>query len=268
MLLYIKLRDESMIYFLYGILILIGTITGVITSLVGASAVTLIVPALSMLFHVNVHTAIGTSLFVDVITSIVVSYNYYRKGHVELKSGLWIAVASVIGAQFGANIANATKGVTLSGLFGILLIFSGINELHRSKKQTTERKRIKFKHQWTEILSAILIGIAIGIISGIFGAGGGVMILLALIIILGYPMHMAVGTSTLIMAVTALSSDIGYFCHGHIDFLFGILLSLGAVFGGIFGSKYANKINDKVLSKVLNVFFIIIGIIMLIQAFI
>ena len=177
-------------------------------------------------------------------------------------------VASVIGAQFGANIANATKGVTLSGLFGVLLIVSDINELHRSKKKQKQRKKIEFKHEWEQILVAILIGIAIGIISGIFGAGGGVMILLALVIILGYPMHMAVGTSTLIMAITAFSSDIGYFRHGHIDFLFGILISIGAVIGGFLGSKYANKINDEVLSKVLDIFFIVIGIIMLVQAFV
>lgn len=257
-----------MTYILYGVLIIIGLITGAITSLVGASAVTLIVPALSMLFNVDVHTAIGTSLFVDIITSIVVSYSYYRKGNVELKSGLWIAIASVIGAQFGANIANATKGGTLSGLFGVLLIISGINELRRAKKQDSPRKQVHFKHEWTEILVSIIIGIGIGIISGIFGAGGGVMILLTLVIILGYPMHLAVGTSTLIMAITALSSDIGYFSHGHIDFLFGSLLALGAVIGGIIGSKYANKINDKVLSKFLNIFFIIIGVIMLAQTFI
>ena len=59
-----------MTYLLYGVLIIIGLITGGITSLVGASAVTLIVPTLSMLFHVDVHTAIGTSLFVDIVTSM------------------------------------------------------------------------------------------------------------------------------------------------------------------------------------------------------
>lgn len=255
-----------MTYLLYGVLIIIGLITGGITSLVGASAVTLIVPTLSMLFHVDVHTAIGTSLFVDIVTSIVVSYNYYRKGHVELKSGLWIAVASIIGAQIGANIANQTKGITLSGLFGVLLIFSGISQLRKAKKKNQpSQKKINFKHQCTEILTAILIGIIIGIISGIFGAGGGVMILLALVVILGYPMHMAVGTSTLIMAITALSSDLGYFAHNHINFLYGILLSIGAVIGGILGSKYANKINDQKLAIFLDIFFIIIGVIMLLQ---
>ena len=254
-----------MIIGLYIILIIIGIITGTITSLVGASAVTLIVPALTILFHIGVHTAIGTSLFVDIITSIVVSYNYYKQKHVNLKSALWIAISSIIGAQFGANIANNTKGVTLSGLFGILLIFSGINELHKAKKNKNMPKMIQFKEKWEEIITIIAIGIGIGILSGIFGAGGGMMVLISLIVFLHYPMHMAVGTSTLIMAITAFSSDIGYFIHGHISFLYGILLSIGAIIGGILGSKYANKINDNLLSKFLDYFFIIIGIMMLIQ---
>ena len=91
--------------------------------------------------------------------------------------------------------------------------------------------------------------------------------MLALVIVLGYSMHMAVRTSTLIMAIIVFSSDVGYFMHGHIDFLYGILLAVGAVIGGIVGSKYANKINDKMLSKILNIFFIVVGVIMLIQTF-
>lgn len=253
-------------WILYGALVVVGLITGGITSLVGASAVTLIVPALTILFHANVHVAIGTSLFVDIITSIVVAYNYHRQGHVRLKSGLWIAVASIFGAQVGALIANNMHGGTLSGLFGILLIISGIGGL-RKKNKDKPKKEIHFKEKWEQILCEILIGIGIGIISGIFGAGGGVMILLALVFILHYPMHIAVGTSTLIMAITACSSDIGYFMHGNIDFLYGITLAVGAVIGGIVGSKWANKINDAVLSKILNIFFIIIGIIMIAQEF-
>lgn len=250
---------------LYGALIAVGLITGGITSLVGASAVTLIVPALTILFHTNVHVAIGTSLLVDIITSIVVAYNYHKQGHVRLKSGLWIAGSAVIGAQVGSMIANNMKGGTLSGLFGILLIISGVSSL--MKKKDKEPKEINFKSHTTQIICEILIGIGIGIISGIFGAGGGVMILLALVFLLHYPMHIAVGTSTMIMAITACSSDIGYFMHGNIDFIYGGILAIGAVIGGALGSKWANKINDQTLSKILNYFFILTGIIMLAQEF-
>lgn len=248
----------------YFLLVIVGLITGTITSLVGASAVTLIVPALSLLFHVETHIAIGTSLFVDIITSLVVAYNYHRKGNVELKSALWIAGAAVVGAQIGSELANNTKGVTLSGIFGIFLIISGIGSLrkqHRSQKQT--KKKIEFKHEWEQILVSIIIGIGIGIISGIFGAGGGVMILMALIFILHYPMHIAVGTSTLVMAITATSSEIDYVIHGHLNLVYGIILAIGAVIGGFVGSKYANKINDNMLQTILNWFFILMGVMMI-----
>lgn len=254
----------------YILLVVVGLITGTITSLVGASAVTLIVPALTLLFHVEAHVAIGTSLFVDIITSLVVAYNYHRKGNVELKSALWIAAAAVVGAQFGSELANNTKGVTLSGIFGIFLIVSGIGSLwkqHRPHK-SKPKKKIEFKHEWEQILVSIIIGIGIGIISGIFGAGGGVMILMALIFILHYPMHIAVGTSTLVMAITATSSEIGYVIHGHLNLVYGIILAIGAVIGGFLGSRYANKINDDVLQTILNWFFIMMGVMMLGQTFI
>ncbi|MBU3851638.1 MAG: sulfite exporter TauE/SafE family protein [Candidatus Paralactobacillus gallistercoris] len=253
----------------YFLLVIIGLITGSITSLVGASAVTLIVPALSMLFHVDAHTAIGTSLFVDIITSLVVSYSYHKKGNVELKSALWIAVAAVIGAQFGSALANNTKGATLSGLFGAFMILSGVMSLRKQHKHEQKPKQpLHFKHEWQQILVSILIGLGIGVISGIFGAGGGVMILMALIFILNYPMHVAVGTSTLVMAITATSSEIGYAIHGHVDLLYGLILTVGAVIGGAVGAKYANKINDDVLQTILNWFFILMGVMMIAQTLI
>lgn len=253
-----------MVIFSYIALVIVGLITGGITSLVGASAVTLIVPALTMLFHTDAHVAIGTSLLVDIITSIIVAYNYHKQGHVRLKSGLWMALAAIVGAQFGSLVANRMHGGTLFGLFGVLMIYSGISGL-RKKNQNKKRKEIQFSSKWIQILCEILIGIGIGIMSGIFGAGGGVMILMALVFILHYPMHIAVGTSTLIMAITACSSDLGYMIHGNINFIYGAILSIGAVIGGFVGSKYANKINDAMLSKFLNWFFIIVGVIMLIQ---
>lgn len=76
----------------YLLAVAIGVVTGGITSLIGASGVMVIVPVLTMFFHVSAHSAIGTSLFVDVIASITVSYTYFKNGNIEIKSGLWMAV--------------------------------------------------------------------------------------------------------------------------------------------------------------------------------
>lgn len=78
--------------------------------------------------------------------------------------------------------------------------------------------------EWQKVVAALIIGLGIGVLSGIFGAGGGVMILLALIVLMSFPLHKAIGTSTLIMAITALSSTVGYAARGSVDFLLGSVL--------------------------------------------
>lgn len=245
----------------------VGVITGGITSLIGASGVMVIVPVLTMFFNVSTHSAIGTSLFVDVIASITVSYTYFRNGNVDIKSGIWIAVSSMAGAQLGSLFASQMQEGALSALFGVILIVSGAALLLRSRKeksdsQPSQRKAIRFKRGWQQIVSSIAIGIGIGILSGLFGAGGGVMILLALIVILSFPLHKAIGTSTLIMALTALSSTIGYASRGHINLLLGCFLSIGAVIGGTLGGRYANRVNEKTLQRLVSICFMCLGVVM------
>jgi len=94
------------------------------------------------------------------------------------------------------------------------------------------------------------------------GAGGGMMILFALIFILKFPLHKAIGTSTLIMAITALSGAVGYAIHGEIDVLGGVVIGIGAVIGGLASAKLANSFSEKKLAQVAGGLFVILGIIM------
>lgn len=245
----------------------IGILTGGITSLIGASGVMIIVPILTMLFNVSVHNAIGTSLYVDVIASLTVAYSYYKHGNIELKSGIWIALTSIIGAQIGALLASKMGEGNLSTSFGVVLVLAGFSMLRKSFKEQSDtvdstRKFIHFKKEWQKIAVALIIGLGIGILSGIFGAGGGVMILLALIVLLSFPFHKAVGTSTLIMAITALSSTVGYAVRGNIDFILGTLIAAGAIFGGVLGSRYANRVKGKTLQRVVGICFMCLGVVM------
>ncbi|MBZ9689512.1 sulfite exporter TauE/SafE family protein [Clostridium estertheticum] len=221
-----------------------------------------------MLFKVSVHTAIGTSLFVDVIASLTVSYSYYKNGNIELKSGIWIASTSIIGAQLGALFASKMGEGNLSSSFGVVLVIAGLSMFRKSYKEKSDSSDtisgfIHFKTERQKILAALIIGLGIGILSGIFGAGGGVLILLALIILMSFPLHKAIGTSTLIMAITALSSTVGYAARGKIDFELGSFLAVGAVLGAILGSSYANKVNEKTLLKIVGICFMAMGVVIL-----
>jgi Predicted permeases len=127
----------------YLLAIIVGIITGGLTSMIGASGVMIIVPVLTMLYNVETHTAIGTSLFVDVFASITVAYTYFRNGNVELKSGIWIAVASITGAQLGSMFASKINEGPLSLLFGGVLVLSGIMMFIKANSKKPEENEQK-----------------------------------------------------------------------------------------------------------------------------
>ena len=180
-------------------IICVGLVTGTITSLIGASGVTVVVPALTLLFGINSHLAIGTSLLVDVITSIAVSIDYIKHKNVRLQASIWITVGSIIGAQLGSHWAGIISDTKLSCIFAIMLIISGISTLRKKNNSFDPNKGVHFKSKLAQMLALLGLGFGIEIISGLVGAGGGVMVLLT------------------IMAITALSSLLGYARQGNVD---------------------------------------------------
>jgi len=102
------------------------------------------------------------------------------------------------------------------------------------------------------------------LISGLFGAGGGLMFLLVLMIVLKFPTHMAIGTSSLIMAITAASGTLGYTLQGNVDFSTGIILTVAAVIGGLISARFANKVSEKNLNRIVGGVFACLGIAMII----
>jgi uncharacterized membrane protein YfcA len=123
------------------------------------------------------------------------------------------------------------------------------------------------QHPLQEVLAAIGLGGIIGIITGITGAGGGLMILIVLVLVLSFSMHDAIGTSTLIMAFTATSAAVGYAFQGDVDLMSGMIAGAGAAVGGIASATFANHVDDRTLRKIVSIFFFCLGIVMTIIYF-
>jgi uncharacterized protein len=244
--------------------ILIGLATGLVVGITGASGVLLVVPLLTILMKVSMHTAVGTSLFVDVITPLIVAYTYYRHGNVNLKAALWLAVGAILGAQAGALVANKFVPSDLMSKGFILFLFvmavSMWLKSYRPREENAQVRLSEMNHK--NRLITLGIGLALGVWSGLFGAGGGLMFLLVLIVILKYPTRMAVGTSSLIMAMTAASGTIGYAIQGNVDFRKGIIIAIAAIFSGWLGARLANKVSEKILNRIVGSIFGIIGVLM------
>jgi len=244
--------------------VIVGVVAGIVIGLTGSSGVTVVVPFCTMLLGMPIHLAIEISLIVDVIASIAVSATYYSYGSLDILSGLLIASGSITGAQIGASLASITPELELNWGFGVFLVVFGVYIWFRG---TGRRLSLLDKGRSRKIrlgkIVAFTLGLLIGLATGIVGAGGGFMALLVLVFVLGLPLRKAVGTSTMVMVLTALSGAFGYVIHGYADFRDAFIIGVGAAFVGIFCAKFANKVDEKMLRKIIGVIFMALGMFML-----
>jgi len=172
-------------------------------------------------------------------------------------------VGAIVGAQVGSHFASLIPQGGLKGGFSVFIILSGLTFFYRAfGKRKFSLDLLKFKHKNLRLIMIIAIGMYIGISTGLFGTGGGATILLVLIYIMDFPIHMAIGTATALMAITAASGVVGYTIQGHIPWLDGIIIGLAAVASGTLFSKAANRASEKTLNIAVGSIFIVIGIAM------
>lgn len=244
------------------IIVLIGAVAGIVTGLIGASGVMVVVPALVILGY-STADAIGASLFIDMIASLVVAWTYYQSKNLNFKKSIWIAVSAIVGAQIGSLLSLSIPDVGLSGSFSVFLLVTavifwirGVRTPFSSERKKDDKKESFFVIQLRDhlVVSGLILGLLVGIMSGMLGAGGGVMILLILVFLLQFNMHEGIGTSTLIMAFTAGS--------GNLPIVAAIWGSIGTLIGGRIAARFANKIREQVLSKVISGLFAGLAVVM------
>lgn len=251
------------------IIILAGWGAGIVTGLVGASAVVLVAPILITFLGYDPYIAIGISLATDIIASSVSAFTYHRNGNLKLKEGLYLALASVTAAIIGSWLSSFLSPSLLGGSTGIVILFMGISFLRKPLNQRLKEFQNKFDLSfWKDkkIFSAIFFGGLIGLMTGFFGAGGGMMILMVLTFIYGFSVHAAIGTSVLIMTFNALFGATSHFLvDQHIPFMEITVSGFGGLIGAVMAAVYANAISEKKLSKAVGVVFIVLGIISVIR---
>jgi len=250
------------------LIVLVGGFSGLITGLTGASGVMVVVPLISILFRFPIHEAIGTSLVVDVLTSMVISVTYFKNDNIAIKPAVWVVVSAVLMAQVGARFSDKVPERGLDSGFAISLIVFALIVwsigIRRNRQSVTDNNQSDIKITvWRSVLSAILAG-GTGFLTGFMGAGGGILILTILLLVNKFPMHKALGTSILIMALTALSGVIGHATLGNVNLEMGITLAISAALSGILCARFANKINERSLSRLMGAVYMSLGIVMMI----
>jgi uncharacterized membrane protein YfcA len=246
------------------LILTVGGFAGIMTGLMGASGVMAVVPGMLLLGY-SAHQAIGTSLAVDLTASVLVVITYFQHGKVNLGQGLYIALAAILGAQIGSRFSVSLPESALSLGFGLFLIASSLMLWRQGLSQQLERlqaSRLAIWFRGRPLQACIAIGLYAGIYSGLFGAGGGLLFLFALLL-LGYSLHQAVGTSTLIMALTTASGTLGHAMLGQLPLLAIGGVTTGTVLGSLASARFANRMDERFLSKAIALVLGILGVMIL-----
>ena len=242
---------------------------GVTLGIMGGGGSILTVPIMVYLFGISPTVATGNSLFVVGITAFIGSLMYIRKGDIDFKTGIIFAVPSMIGVNisrgliipsipdviFNYDALVFTKEVLIMTAFAVLMVSASYSMI----KKRIPKESVQV-NPTTRMILIGLQGLIIGLIAGFVGAGGGFLIVPALVILAGLKMRIALGTSLMIIAVQSLFGFAGDVSRGaHVDWKLLILVSAVAVVGIIFGSTLAHKIEEQKLKTAFGWFVLFMG---------
>ncbi len=238
---------------------LAGAGAGIGTGFAGMSAAAIIGPMLITFLGVPAYQAVGIGLASDVLASAISAWTYKKNKNLDVKNSLVLLITVIIVTVIGSYIATFLPETTMSGVMQIALILLGLKFIILPVKTTKEQMLEVSKKQ--RIIKSIIGGVAIGLICGMVGAGGGMMLLLILTSFLGYEMHMAVGTSVFIMTFTALTGSVSHFVLGEFpDVTCLVLCIIFTLLWARIAAVIANKANAKTLNRVVGIVMIVTSI--------
>ena len=225
-----------------GIFTLIGIITGILTGITGSSGVIVVVPSMTFLGY-SFHIAVGTSLFIDVITTVSVVYIYTRGKKIEWRIGLILGGGALIGAQIGAHVAVFISDTPLEIIFTVVALIMARQSFQRAKKG------LKIKHHDLSHPNFLgfLISLPIGIMTGTLGTSGGIMFIAVMMFLYSLDAKTMVGTATLSMFVSALSGTTGYFILNSVNIFAGVIIGLVSLVSGLYFARRALGMKDRTI---------------------
>ncbi len=232
---------------------LLALFMGSVLGLLGGGGSILTVPILAYVAGMPAGEAIAASLVVVGITSVVGAANHARHGGVEWKTGIVFGGVAMVGAFAGGRLAVFLPGWLLLALFAGLMVATSIIMLRKKAKPAS--------HTPTKANIPLIAieGFVVGAVTGLIGAGGGFLVVPALVILGGLPMHKAIGTSLLVIAMKSAAGVAGHLSHVDINWSLTATVAAFAVAGSVVGARYSSKIPAETLRVVFAWFVLVMG---------
>ena len=238
------------------VLIAVGLGAGTLGSMIGVGGGIILVPALTFLGLSPTQTA-STGLIAVASTSVSSTIEYSRQRRIDYRLGIEMAAFAIPGAVLGAYISGYLTEESFKLYFGVLLLLTGIYVLCKNSilKDSAAKKR-----STTLRAAAFAATFGAGIISSLFGVGGGIIFVPAMLLVLGLSMQRAAPTSQLTLMMTSIAGVLTHGFLGHPDYLQAAILSAGAFVGAQIGSRASRTAKEALLQRLLGLALIVVAI--------
>lgn len=219
---------------------------GLVLGFAGTGGSGFIIGILVAGFHIPVHTALGTSIAAMAFTTLSGTISHFKEGNARLRSGLIIGAFGAGGAYAGTFLSRLIAEDQLIWLTSGMLLVSGLLIWFRTSRIFPKNERaLEDESVVVTKLSfwmpAVLTGIITGSLSGVFGIGSTPFIQLALLILFGFPLRQAVGTTMVVILPIAVFGSIGFFQAGYLDFILLAQVVAGTMTGSYIGAKFTKR---------------------------
>ena len=271
-----------MSYLIFAILLFIFSIfAGIVGSLTGLGGGVVIIPILVLVFHVDIHIAMGTSLIAILATSSGASIAYSRQGLTNFRIGIFLETITVIAAFVGASLVAYFPSAFLMILFSCILFLSAYLSFTRQE----QNERYTTSHPWAMALKmqgyyqqkpyfvqnvpyALTIMGGAGFLAGLLGIGSGALKVLAMDQALRLPYKISTATSNFMIGITAAASAGVYLFHDYIvpGLVFPVMI--GVLIGSYSGSRVLRIVSTNFLRVFFSIIIVLAGIQMLYEAWI
>jgi hypothetical protein len=268
----------------FSLILLVSSIAaGLLGALSGLGGGVVIVPLLTIAFHVDIHYAIGASLVSVIATSSGAAAAYVREGFSNIRVGMFLEIATTLGALLGAWLTTRVPTHSIGFIFGLVLLYSAYSSIKQHHEVMTQRPdplalRLKLKgslptgpnsHQ-DYVAQRVPVGFGLmtlaGTLSGLLGIGSGAVKVIAMDQAMRLPFKVSTTTSNFMIGVTAAASAGLYLRSGYLAPALVFPVMLGVLLGSLLGSRLLVRVHVRTLKIVFALVIVALGIEMIVNS--
>ena len=239
----------------------VGLVIGAILGLIGAGGAIVAVPAFLYLFGFTPLAATTASLAVVAASALSGMVPRLRMQQVDVRQGGLFWIRGIAGTFAGSRLATVLPGAVILGGFALVMLGASVAMWRKSSGQPpTEPHR---RPLWV----VVLVALAIGLLTGLFGVGGGFLIVPALVLVFGFPFGLAAGTSLLVIALNSLTA-LAFKAEtwGQIDWHVPLIVIAGGLVGSLLASRFNGIVPQRLLERVFAVLLVLLAAWMVVDA--